>query len=111
MSDGCSAFPEGPPAQNDSCLTCCLAYDRAYWQGGSHLEREHSDQELLTCVSKAGESEIAALMLVGVRVGGSPYWPTKLRWGYGWPCPRFYGPLTAEELEQVRALESESLQT
>ena len=39
----------------------------------------------------------AALMLAGVRVGGSPFWPTEFRWGYGWPWPRFYGPLDAEE--------------
>lgn len=29
-------------------------------------------------------------MLSGVRVGGSPYWPTKFRWGYGWSYPHGY---------------------
>lgn len=104
-SDGCSAFPDGTMAQNDLWLDCCRAHDRAYWKGGSYAERERSDQELKSCIDKAGEPEIAALMLLGVRVGGSPIWPTRFRWGYGWPWPHFYGPLTEEELAQVRALE------
>ena len=40
-------------------------------------------------------------MLIGVRVGGSPIFPTRFRWGYGWEWPRWYGPLSAEELLQV----------
>ena len=51
-----------------------------------------------------GEEEVALLMLAGVRVGGTPYLPTKFRWGYGWPWPRSYKALDAEELEQVRRL-------
>jgi hypothetical protein len=106
-TDGCSAFPEGTPAQNELWLDCCLAHDRAYWKGGTASERELADLELLSCVSKVGEPEIAALMKLGVRVGGSPYWPSRFRWGYGWAWPHFYGPLTEEELDQVKALESE----
>jgi len=107
-TDGCSAFPNGTMRQNEIWLDCCLAHDRAYWKGGTYAERESADQELKSCVANVGEPEIAALMLIGVRIGGAPYLPTKFRWGYGWPWPRFYGPLTAEELEQVKtALESE----
>ena len=36
-------------------------------------------------------------MLGGVRVGGSPYWPTQFRWGYGWPYPRGYQALSPDE--------------
>ena len=43
-------------------------------------------------------------MLAGVRVGGTPFLPTKFRWGYGWPYPRFYGELTTDELQQVKYL-------
>ena len=40
-------------------------------------------------------------MLAGVRVGGSPLYPTTFRWGYGWPYPKYYGELTTEEMAQV----------
>jgi hypothetical protein len=41
-------------------------------------------------------------MLAGVRVGGSPYFPTTYRWGYGWPYPRGYKPLSEEEIQEVK---------
>ena len=56
-----------------------------------------ADKELEHCVAQVGEPQIAALMLAGVRVGGSPYFPTTFRWGYGWPFPRLYKPLTEDE--------------
>jgi len=83
-------------------VECCIKHDIAYWQGGTHEERLQADQELEQCVSKVGEPEIARLMLAGVRVGGSPYFPTSYRWGYGWPYPRGYQELTADEKEEVR---------
>ncbi len=101
-SDGCSAFPNGTLQQNTLWLSCCTAHDRSYWQGGSYSERLSADQELKTCVERLGEPEVALLMLAGVRVGGSPFLPTKFRWGYGWPYPKFYGALTEKELKQVQ---------
>ncbi len=106
-SDGCSAFPDGTLTQNELWLECCVAHDHAYWKGGSYAERKHSDDELKSCITNSGEPEVAALMRLGVRVGGSPFWPTKFRWGYGWPWPHFYGPLTEDELAQVKSLEGE----
>jgi len=100
-SDGCSAFPDGTFEQNELWLSCCVAHDFAYWQGGSAKQRKDADEELKQCVSAVGEQEIALLMLAGVRVGGSPYFPTSFRWGYGWPYLKFYGELTVEEVEQV----------
>ncbi|MBW8192870.1 hypothetical protein K0504_17670 [Neiella marina] len=100
-SDGCSAFPDGNLAHNELWLNCCFAHDLAYWQGGTYEAREQADLDLQACVAAVGEPEIAALMLAGVRVGGSPYLPTSFRWGYGWPYPRWYGELTDAELEQV----------
>lgn len=102
-SDGCSVFPDGTLVQQQLWLDCCTAHDLAYWQGGSEQDRERADLELQTCVSELGEPDVAALMLLGVRVGGTPYLPTSFRWGYGWPYPRAYGPLSTSELEQVKA--------
>lgn len=56
-------------------------------------------------MAKVGEPEIAKLMLLGVRVGGTPYLPTEFRWGYGWPYPRLYGVLSETERLQVKSLE------
>ncbi|NIB44635.1 hypothetical protein HBA55_33945 [Pseudomaricurvus alkylphenolicus] len=100
-SDGCSAFPDGTLEQRQLWLQCCTEHDYAYWKGGTYKEREDADFALKACVEKVGEEEIALLMLAGVRVGGTPFLPTKFRWGYGWPYPRFYGELSQEELRQV----------
>ena len=103
-SDGCSSFPDGTFKQKTLWLSCCQQHDLEYWQGGTYQERLQSDLALKTCVSNAGEPQIAALMLAGVRVGGTPFLPTKFRWGYGWSYPRFYSKLTESELKQVSLL-------
>ncbi|MDO8270919.1 MAG: hypothetical protein Q7U82_03230 [Gammaproteobacteria bacterium] len=103
-SDGCSAFPDGSLEQRQLWLSCCVAHDVAYWQGGTYEERMAADLGLQQCVAQVGDSRIAAIMLAGVRVGGTPYLPTPFRWGYGWPYPRGYKKLTAEELEQVQGM-------
>ena len=103
-TDGCSLFPEGTPKQQELWLVCCTEHDLTYWRGGTHEERERADERLRQCVAQVGEPQIAALMLQGVRVGGSPYWPTPFRWGYGWPYGRGYKALTPEEQAQVDAL-------
>lgn len=103
-SDGCSAFPDGTHEQGQLWLSCCVAHDLAYWQGGTYEERVKADLELQQCVAQVGDSRIAAIMLAGVRVGGTPYLPTRFRWGYGWPYPRGYKKLTAVELESVQMM-------
>ena len=103
-SDGCSSFPDGTFEQNELWLKCCTAHDYDYWKGGTYNDRLESDKALKACVAKVGEPQLALLMLAGVRVGGSPFFPTTFRWGYGWDYPRFYGPLTEQELEQVEKL-------
>jgi len=108
-SDGCSSFPNGTFEQNKLWLKCCTGHDYEYWKGGSYDERLASDKALKVCVVGVGEPEIALLMLAGVRVGGSPFFPTTFRWGYGWRYPRFYGPLTEEELQQVEKLKKSVL--
>jgi hypothetical protein len=104
-SDGCSSFPEGTFEQKNLWLSCCTAHDYTYWQGGTYEERVIADRQLQQCVSEVGEPTIAKLMLAGVRVGGSPYFPTSYRWGYGWSYPRFYQVLTKEEKNQIASLQ------
>lgn len=89
-SDGCSAFPDGTYAQKQLWLACCTVHDKAYWRGGSYQQRLDADLALKSCVADVGEPLVAELMLAGVRVGGSPYWPTQFRWGYGWSYPHGY---------------------
>ena len=101
-TDGCSAFPNGTLDQQSLWVNCCVSHDLAYWKGGSYDERLLADQSLESCVAKVGEPEIARIMLAGVRVGGSPFYPTPYRWGYGWPYMRGYKPLSEQEKLQVR---------
>ncbi len=101
-TDGCSAFPEGTLQQKTLWHNCCVQHDIKYWKGGTYDERIAADRDLEQCVSKAGEPHIAKLMLAGVRVGGSPYWPASYRWGYGWPYFRAYGALNDEEQSAVK---------
>ena len=77
-SDGCSSFPDGTFKQKNLWLSCCQQHDLAYWQGGTYQERLQSDFALKTCVSNVGEPQIAALMLAGVRVGGTPFYRQNL---------------------------------
>ena len=103
-SDGCSAFPDGTFTQKELWLSCCTAHDYAYWQGGTYDQRLVADKELRQCVAKVGKPNIAKLMLAGVRVGGSPYFPTSYRWGYGWPYSRWYKALTEAEKKQIKVI-------
>jgi hypothetical protein len=110
-SDGCSVFPDGTLKHRDLWLRCCTAHDYAYWKGGTYQERLDADIELKRCVSTVGEEKIAKVMLAGVRVGGSPFFPTTFRWGYGWPYPRLYGALTEEELKKIRKVTDKATET
>lgn len=105
-SDGCSAFPDGTMQQKKLWLACCTAHDKAYWLGGTYQQRLEADKILQHCVAQVGEPHIALIMLAGVRVGGSPFWPTRFRWGYGWEYPRFYGQLSPGELSVLKNLTS-----
>jgi len=101
-TDGCSAFPDGDHKQNAKWIKCCIKHDFAYWKGGSYEQRELADYQLQQCVEAIGEKNISTLMHVGVRLGGSPFFPTGYRWGYGWPYMRGYEPLTPKEQKQVK---------
>ena len=109
-TDGCSWFPDGNPGQRTSWLDCCIAHDYAYWKGGTRDDRVQADKALKRCVTQRGEPAVGWLMQFGVRIGGSPLWPTSFRWGYGWPYPRHYRALTEDELRQVEKQSGDFLQ-
>jgi len=96
-SDGCSSFPDGPPSEPDKWRNCCFEHDKAYWLGGTRKERSLADQELKVCIAQVENKVLAGVMWAGVRAGGSPWWPTKFRWSYGWPYTRGYQAVTDEE--------------
>jgi len=101
-TDGCSLFPDGHLNNRDLWLPCCTAHDKAYWQGGTWRQRLDADRELKQCVAALGEHVVAELMLNGVRLGGSPFWPTRFRWGYGWDYLRGYKPLSDAEKQTIQ---------
>lgn len=101
-TDGCSMFPDGTIAQKGLWRNCCIEHDKAYWQGGTYSERVKADKRLRICVAEAGAPFIAEIMLGGVRIGGSPFWPTPYRWGYGWPGLRGYKPVSANERAEIK---------
>jgi len=109
-SDGCSMFPDGTLFQQKLWLQCCTAHDQAYWLGGTYEQRMLADQALGQCVAQVGEKEVADLMLAGVRVGGSPYWITPYRWGYGWPYWDGWRPRGYKELDEGEQKQAEALQ-
>lgn len=101
-SDGCSLFPDQSLILKKDWRECCLRHDMAYWQGGTKEERKRADEEFRECiVEKTGSEALADLMYTGVRTGGSPYFPTWYRWGYGWNYSRGYKPLTDQEKEEA----------
>ena len=100
-SDGCSLFPDGYLDRQELWLPCCIDHDKAYWQGGTWQQRLQADRQLKYCVARLGEPLVAELMLNGVRIGGSPFWPTHFRWGYGWDYLRGYKPLDNNEKQLV----------
>jgi hypothetical protein len=101
-SDGCSVFPDGTLQQQSLWAECCIRHDLAYWKGGTYDERLAADKALQACVTEIGEPEIASVMLAGVRVGGSPYFPTFYRWGYGWPYLRGYKAISDDDKQLIK---------
>ena len=100
-SDGCSLFPDGSGENSYLWLSCCREHDLSYWRGGTRTERQAADDALKHCVAAKGYPKVAALMSMGVIVGGSPFLPTPFRWGYGWPYPRGYRALSIQDEAQV----------
>jgi hypothetical protein len=85
-TDGCSLFPDSDTQRGDSWCECCVDHDIAYWKGGPDSERRIADSVLSACILKrTGDTILADIVYAGTRAGGSGYFPTWYRWGYGWP--------------------------
>lgn len=103
-SDGCSLFPNQNALTRADWCECCFLHDVAYWRGGTAQQRASADEALRQCVeAKTGDEALANLMYEGVRLGGSPYFYSWYRWGYGWPFKRKYKPLSAADWAQVES--------
>jgi len=108
-TDGCSMWIDGTPNQPWLWRHCCVAHDRDYWIGGTAMERRASDQRLHKCVMDIAGKFMGGYMYTFVIPGGSPYWLTPYRWGYGWSYLeegkwRGYKSLSDDELAQANAL-------
>jgi len=104
-SDGCSLFPDSSLISESDWCSCCFEHDLAYWRGGTAAEREQADSVLKDCVAeKAGNESLAIMMYEGVRLGGSPYFYSWYRWGYGWGYERKYQALSPAEVETADSL-------
>jgi hypothetical protein len=105
-TDGCSLWIDGTHEQPNLWRHCCVAHDLAYWQGGSKAQRKQADDDILTCVKQAQGPGMANYIYANVRWGGSPYWMSSYRWGYGWDYldgiwPRGYKEPDAKEQAQI----------
>lgn len=105
-TDGCSMWIDGTIEQPNLWRHCCVAHDLDYWQGGSEAQRKKSDENIQACVQAALWPGMATYMYTNVRWGGSPYWMSTYRWGYGWDYldglwPRGYKTLTTDEQAQI----------
>jgi hypothetical protein len=102
--DGCSRFPDGTVSNRELWKSCCHEHDQAYWRGGAREERHTADRELRECVDQVRNPVLAGMMYAGVRAGGGAWWPTRYRWGYGWPYGRGYRRLSEEEQQSADEL-------
>lgn len=102
-SDGCSRFPNGSLEDSQLWCDCCVAHDKAYWQGGTRLQKASADKVLRDCVlQKTANILLAETMYYGVMIGGSPFLPTDYRWGFGWSYGRAYQALRFDEQKQTK---------
>ncbi|MBB2487794.1 hypothetical protein H5407_21365 [Mitsuaria sp. WAJ17] len=106
-TDGCSLYPDRAASIGQDWCGCCVAHDRAYWRGGSEADRLRADEALRACVlERTDDPARAATMFRGVRIGGSAWWPTPFRWGYGWGYGRYYRSLDLAESAEADRLEA-----
>lgn len=108
-TDGCSMWFDGTLEQPNLWRHCCVAHDLDYWQGGTEEQRLRSDEAIRACVSNAQGKAMAEYMYANIRWGGSPFWMTTYRWGYGWDywdgfLQRGYKTPTPQEQAQLDAL-------
>jgi len=83
-TDKCTFIPNG------TWDKCCIVHDKSYWQGGSKVQRSKADKQLYQCIKNTSNNLFAAVVYLGVRIGGIPYIAVPWRWGYGWDFGRGY---------------------
>ncbi|MCM2322450.1 MAG: hypothetical protein NDJ90_04230 [Oligoflexia bacterium] len=105
-TDGCSmSLDNGPITQRD-WVHCCIEHDKAYWLGGTVLEKDAADLALKKCLLRARMTEFeSGVYYKAVQSGGSPSLPTTWKWGYGWVNARGYSPITVEERREAKQYE------
>jgi hypothetical protein len=108
-TDGCSVWIDGTVNEPYLWRHCCVAHDKAYWIGGTNLERNKADEAILACVSDVAGKTMGSYMYFFVSTGGGPFLVTPYRWGYGWDFleqgrPRGYKVPTAAEWDQINQL-------
>ena len=81
-----------------------MLHDLTYWAGGSIDARDSADRCLRTCVAATGETEIAEIMYLGVRLGHlSPESFHGQQWGHAWSeTEKRTTPLATDEIEMLR---------
>jgi hypothetical protein len=104
-SDGCSSSPDGTLTDPQHWKQACTIHDYRYWRGGTPKQRLDADRELRDNIAATGNPLCAQLYLLGVRLGGSAWFPTSYRWGYAWAWPRGYSHLSTEEQAALDSLE------
>lgn len=77
---------------------CCVEHDRAYWAGGSRMQRLEADIRLMLCVARKRSIWLGIIMFIGVQFGGAPWLPFPWRWGYGWTYKKSYSYAKQEKL-------------
>ena len=112
-TDGCSMWIDGTPNNPYLWRHCCVVHDKAYWLGGTNQQRNEADETLRSCVSDLAGAGMGNYMYFFVSTGGSPFWFTTYRWGYGWNYlengrPRGYKNLGESDLLQFKLLEPQA---
>lgn len=101
VSDGCSCVPDGPPSDPQRWHSACTEHDRSYWRGGTRRQRLIADRQLKAEIEHSGNPLISKIYFLGIRLGGSPYFPAPWRWGFGRPWPSGYTRAGSSNSTQV----------
>ena len=99
-SDGCTGVPTNLLNFNnfDDFAHCCLVHDVVYWIGGSTVDKEYADEELIACFNDSNAitnlTNTATAMALDI-IG----WD---HWGTGWQTPRYPNhEFTKQEISEV----------
>jgi hypothetical protein len=69
--------------------------------GGAEKDRKLADSELGKCVGAKSFSILGDIFYFAVEIGGSPFYHSTWRWGYGWVNSREYFSRTSENLSAI----------